>query len=146
MNSKEFEEYLNNRYYKEIEWYDKKAARNNYAYKILEFTLIVLSAIMPVLIVIGGGLLEWALLISVLIAIETSVLKVFKFYENWINYRTTCETLRKELHYYRAKIDDYRDAEDPEAMFVNRVEALISREHSLWLMSQKRKETAVGKV
>lgn len=146
MNPKEFEEYLTGRYCKEIEWYDKKAILNNYAYKILEFTLIVLSAITPVLIVIGGGLLEWALVLSVLVTIETSVLKVFKFYENWINYRTTCETLKKELHYYKAKIDDYKDVEDPEAMFVNRVEALISREHSLWLMSRKRKETAIGKV
>ena len=32
---------------------------------------------------------------SVLVAIITASLKTFKFQENWINYRTTCETLEK---------------------------------------------------
>jgi len=143
MDTKSFEEYLKNRYYKEIDWYDRKAILNHWTYQIIQFTLIVLSAIMPVLIFLGEEVLRWALFVSILIIIGTSTLKAFKFYENWINYRTTCETLRKEFFYYKAKINDYENADDLEAAFVNRVEALISREHSLWLMAQKRKETAL---
>lgn len=140
MDAKDFEDYLKNRYYKEIDWYDKKAALNHWTYQIIQFALIVLSAIMPVLILLGEKLLPWALSVSVFLTIGTATLKVFKFYENWINYRTTSETLRKEFFYYKARINDYENMDDPEAVFVNRVEALISREHGLWLMAQKQKE------
>ena len=80
-----------------------------------------------------------AVVISALVAIGTSVLKTFKYQENWINYRTTCETLRKEIHYYNASLNDYNFSNDPMALFVERVEALISRENTLWLTVQKKK-------
>jgi len=48
--------------------------------------------------------------------------------------------LKKEIHFYRAGIDQYRDSEDKEALFVKRVEALISRENTLWLTTVKEKE------
>ena len=147
MDKKDFEEFLKNRYYQQIDWYDRKAARNHWAYKILQSTLIILSAITPVLVVVGGALERWlAVFISALVAIEASTLKVFKFQENWINYRTTCETLRKEIHYYKAKIYGYGNTDDPEALFVDGVETLISREHTLWLVSHKREEAAVENV
>jgi LPS O-antigen subunit length determinant protein (WzzB/FepE family) len=75
--------------------------------------------------------------ISAIVAIATTVIKTFKYQENWINYRTTCETLRKEKHFYTAKINEYDSAEDKEALFVDRVEALISRENTMWLTAQK---------
>jgi len=49
----------------------------------------------------------------------------------------TCETLKKEIHYYNAKLHDYAYSEDPESLFVGRVESLISRENTLWLISEK---------
>lgn len=50
-------------------------------------------------------------------------LKTFKFEENWINYRTTCETLKKEINFFNAGIDEYKDSQDREGLFVKRVEA-----------------------
>ena len=58
----------------------------------------------------------------------TAGLKALKYQENWINYRTTCQTLRKEKHFYDAELNDYRGAKDKEAVFVERVESLISRD------------------
>ncbi|MHC4367051.1 MAG: DUF4231 domain-containing protein [Planctomycetota bacterium] len=69
-----------------------------------------------------------------------SILKTFKYQENWINYRTTCETLRKEIHFYRVGWGDYRDSKDREALFVERVESLISRENTMWLTTQQPEE------
>jgi len=77
----------------------------------------------------------------VLVAISTAALKTFKYQENWISYRTTCETLRKEFHYYEAGIHDYEDAEDRESLFVDRVESLISRENTLWVITHEKDET-----
>ncbi len=103
MEDNEFKEYLNERYYPQIEWYDKKAIWNQKLYKICQWGIIILASVTPVLVIIGGTWIggHWsAVLTSCLVAIGTASLKTFKFQENWINYRTTCETLRKEIHYY----------------------------------------------
>ena len=86
------------------------------------------------------GLKTLSLMTSVLVAILATSLKTFKFEENWINYRTTCETLKKEVHFYYARIGEYEDSEDKEALFVKRVEALISRENTLWLTTVEEKQ------
>ena len=140
MEVAEFEKYLEERYYPEIKWYDMKAISNQKIYKILQWIVIILAAVTPVLVAIGGTWERWvAVVISAIVAIGTSVLKTFKYQENWINYRTTCETLRKEIHYYNASINDYATSNDPMALFIERVEALISRENTLWLTVRKKK-------
>jgi hypothetical protein len=146
MEESEFESYLKERYYDQVDWYDRKAARNQKVYKIFQWGLIILAAITPVLIVIDGDVdgVAWgrwgAVVVSCLVAIGTASLKVFKFQENWINYRTTCETLRKEIHYFKAGVNDYRGSDDPMGLFVKRVESLISRENTMWLSAQERNE------
>lgn len=139
MEKDKFEEYLKSRYRKETNWYDKKAIRNHRAYQFFQWSAIVLSASTAVLVVIGDGSFKWiAVVIAVLVAISTAALKTFKYHENWINYRTTCETLRKEYHYYEADIHGYGEAEDKEALFVERVESLVSRENTLWVITHEK--------
>jgi len=142
MDKAQFDEYVKNRYKAELEWYDNKSQRNKHWYTALQFGLIVLAAATPVLIAIEflGDVphLKWfTLATAVLVALLSTTLKTFKFEENWINYRTTCETLKKELHFYRAGVDEYAETADKEALFVKRVEALISRENTLWLTISK---------
>lgn len=141
MDKNKFNGYLESRYRKETDWYDKKAIVNHRMYQIFQWTAIILSAFTPVLIVIGDGLVRWsAVAIAMLVAISTAALKTFKYQENWINYRTTCETLRKEFHYYEAGIQGYEGVEDKEALFVERVESLISRENTLWVVTHEKEE------
>ena len=141
MEEKEFEKYLEERYYPQVNWYDKKAIYNQKVYKFLQCFIIILAAVTPILVVIEGDFQKWsAVVTSALVAIGTASLKTFKFQENWINYRTTCETLRKEIHYFKAGIEDYHVSDDPAGVFVKRVESLISRENTLWLTAQEQKE------
>ena len=146
MNPEDFQKYLKERYEDQINWYDKKSIWNQKMYRRFQWIVIVLSAITPVLVAIVAirpevkGTSWLAVGISALVAIGTTSLKTFKYQENWINYRTTCETLKKEIHFYKAGIIEYKDAEDPEGLFVERVESLISRENTMWLMAQKPKE------
>jgi len=74
---------------------------------------------------------------SVIVAILASTLKTFNYQEHWMNYRTTCETLKKEYHFFEANVGDYADTNDKQALFVERVEALISRENTFWVESCK---------
>ena len=152
MNREDFQKYLKERYEEQINWYDKKSIWNQKMYRRFQWVVIVLSAITPVLVAIvainpEANETSWLLTktswlavgISALVAIGTTGLKTFKYQENWINYRTTCETLRKEIHFYKAAVNEYKDTEDPEALFVERVESLISRENTMWLTAQRPK-------
>jgi hypothetical protein len=146
MDQGTFDKYVNERYLAQISWYDAKSMRNQVWYRTLQWGLILLSASTPVIIALAQrtdsvpSLKILSLITSVLVAILATSLKTFKFEENWVNYRTTCETLKKEIYFYRAGIDDYKDSEDKEALFVKRVEALISRENTLWLTTVKEKQ------
>ena len=143
MDTEKFQKYLKERYYNQIRWYNNKSLWNQKWYTWLQWGSIVFSAITPVLIAIDWRLptyplLRWVPIItSVLVAILISTLKTFKFHENWINYRTTCETLKKEIHFCEAGIGEYANTENKEALFVERAENLISRENTLWLSVHK---------
>ena len=68
---------------------------------------------------------------GLLITIITGVVTLYKFQENWIEYRTTCETLRHEKFLFLTQTDPY-DIEDPFNLLVHRVENLISKENTQW--------------
>ena len=145
MDSEEFKKYLSDRYHPQIDWYDKKSIYNQRMYKRMQFFLIIFSSLTPILIIIEkleeleslGWLYRIPATTAVIVAIFTSLIKTFRFQENWINYRTTCETLKKELYYYEAALDEYEKVDNKESIFVRRVENLISRENTLWLSSNE---------
>jgi len=141
MNKEDFEKFISDRYKKEIAWYDGQANWNHRAYRLFQWSAVCLSALTPFLILIGQEWSKWlAVSVAVLVAISTTALKTFKYQENWINYRTTCETLRKEIYFYQAGIQGYDNAEDKEALFVQRVESLVSRENTLWVTTREKED------
>jgi hypothetical protein len=147
MDDKEFNDYLEKRYQTAVEWYDNKAIKHKKVYHIFQWSVIGFSAITPVLVAIENTMVlrYITVIISFFVAAGTTILKTFKYQENWINYRTTCETLRKEIHYFNARVNDYKTNDDPKRIFVKRVEALISRENTLWLVEQKKEDTDAEK-
>ena len=141
MDQAQFDRYLTERYADQIQWYERNAARNKRRYLWFQWSAIIFSSSLPVLVVALPERLEWlTATLSVLLAITTASLKTFKFQENWIGYRTTAETLKKEKYFYDAEIGDYAERERKKQIFIDRVEGLISRENTLWLTTQMRKE------
>jgi len=141
MKNADFQNYLKDRYEDQISWYSNSASRNKRYYTLFQWSVIVLSATLPVLIASVPDAWQWiTVTLSITLAIGTAGLKTFKFQENWINYRTISETLKKEKHFYDANLDDYAEASEREALFVDRVESLISRENTLWVTTHMQKE------
>ena len=54
--------------------------------------------------------------------------------------------MKKELYSYNAKIDEYREAAEPEELFVQRVESIISSEHTKWTAIEKTKRSKADKA
>jgi len=141
VNKEDFDKYLKERYEDQIKWYSDKATHFKRLYQFFQWMVIILSAVVPVLIIIIPKENELiTVLISVVLSIGTTGLKTFKFQENWINYRTISETLKKEKYFYDAELDNYSSCDDKKALFIERVESLISRENSLWVTTHMKKD------
>ena len=146
MTDEQFDEYLKERYQDQIDYYGVKAGWNKRTYNQFQWSVIIISAVMPVLVVSTfkpeySEYLKWATAgLSLLLAIGTSALKAFKFQENWLNYRQLAETLKQEKYFYEAGLGSYANAADKRAMFVDHVESLISRENAIWTNVHQQKE------
>ena len=144
MDKETFAKYLKDRYQDQISFYDKSALKNQGQYRWMQGTIIVLAALTPVIVELGreSDWVHLATVTSAFVAILTASLKTFNYQENWLNYRTTCETLIKEQHFLEAGIGDYRTAEDKESLFVERVESVISRENTMWISTHKTQDSS----
>jgi hypothetical protein len=105
-------------------------------FKRLKVAQIVIVAIIPFAAgmelnpYFTGGL-------GVLIVILESLQSLNQYQHNWMTYRSTCEALKHEKHLWLAKAGPYLEAENPEALLAERVEALISREHAKWVAQRR---------
>ncbi len=150
MSNEEFEVYLRERFEDQVKWYDGKAKANQRKYGVMQWLAIGLSALTPVLIELefSGYYGHIPTITASVVAVLTAGLKTFKYHENWVSYRATCESLQRERHYYNARIGDYGRValeDDRHALFVERVEALIGRENQVWLAVQRRERRESGR-
>lgn len=141
MEASDFEKYLEERYQDQVRWYGRKSSLNKCYYHCCQWVAIVISASVPVLVVSMPDPYKWITAgLSIVLAVATTALKTFKLQENWLSYRTIAETLKKEKHYFDAKVAEYANVEDGEQIFVERVETIISMENTLWVALHQRRE------
>ena len=139
------EEYLKERLEGQIDWYDKKSIKSQNWFKRLQVIVIVASATIPFL---SGFMDETTLylkivvgLLGLTIAAATAILGLYQFQENWLEYRTTCETLRHEKYLFLTGAAPY-DEDEPFLLLVERVEGLISKENTNWQSYMKQSTDA----
>ena len=131
------DEYIAQRLDDQIEWYDKKSLHNQRWHKILRVFEIVGAALIPFAtavlapeplstrIAIGG--------LGVVVTVVAATLDLFRFQVQWIEYRTTCETLKKEKFLFLTASEPYlRRSGDNLQLLVQRVETLIANENTNW--------------
>jgi hypothetical protein len=128
-------EYLKMRVDNQINWYDKKSQNNQKLYKWLRIVEILAAASIPFLVgYITNTELFFRAFVGLLgfaIAVITAVVSLCQFQENWVEYRTTCESLKHEKFLYLTRTEPY-NIDTPFSLFVQRVESMISRENTMW--------------
>ena len=134
MDDKDFQKYFEKRYQDQKKWYATNARLNKKKYLLLQWTVIVLAGLTPILALsLTSSYTRWiTVLISASVAVGTAALKTFQYQEKWINYRTSAEMLKKEEYFYLASVGDYQKSQNRKSLFVERVEAIISRENTSW--------------
>jgi hypothetical protein len=120
----------------QIRWYDKKSGIAQRNYKLTKYFTLAAAAAIPILALYE--LNEVVAIIGAMIAFFEGINQVNQWQHNWITYRATCEALRHEKYTYLERADPY-DIDDNVAarkLLVERIESLISTEHSKWIAVQ----------
>jgi hypothetical protein len=126
----------------QIDWYDKKSMWNQDWFKKLKVTEFVAAALIPFAAAfhaaapITGGL-------GVMVVVLESLQSLYQFQCNWISYRATAEGLKHEKYLYYAHAGPYANDENRDALLAERIEALISTEHTKWISNQEQTEKAL---
>lgn len=127
-------EYFKQRLDDQIAWYDKKSSANQRAYKRLRLIEIAAAASIPLLagysqqsdyIGIAVGV------IGLIVAVIAGLLGLYRFQENWTEYRATAEALKQERFLYLTRTAPY-NAGNAFELLVGRVEGLLKTERSGW--------------
>jgi len=141
------DEYVSSRLDHQIDWYDGKSSFNQKWFKKLQLISIVAAASIPFWV--GFSTIENEFIrvligiLGLLVAALTATLSLYKFQEHWIEYRTTCETLRHEKYLYLTNTTPY-NIDDPFSLLVQRVESIISKENSDWGIYMKKESDNNG--
>ena len=128
------DEYISQRVDDQITYYDTQSKRSQSSFKSLSSVQIVSGALIPVISGFSQQIdySEWiTAALGIFIICATSALSLNKNQERWINFRTTCETLKHLKYLYITKSTPYKGG-DGFDMFVNDIEAVISKENSEW--------------
>jgi hypothetical protein len=145
MDTTEFNEYLEKRYFDQLSYYEKASGKNKKKYKNFQWILIIFSTLTTILAAIPTiGKFETQYVVvatAAIVTILTAGLKTFQYQELWVNYRSTIEQLKPEIYYYKFNVGDYgREGIDKESTFVSRVEQILNKEHDVWPVSKKLKD------
>lgn len=133
------EEYISQRLDDQIDWYSKKSSTCQTRYKALRVIEFVAAALIPFLSGMGDKIPcgQWVIgALGVTIALAAAAGSLFKYHENWIQYRVTSEQLKHEKFLFATRSDPYED-ETRFGLLVQRVEALISKEAATWAQVSK---------
>jgi hypothetical protein len=122
----------------QIGWYDVRSRSNMRWYKRLKISEIAAAAMIPFLAasgipraVIATGVL------GILVTLFEGMLQLNQYHENWIRYRSTCESLKHEKYIFLANAGPYASVDKTRALLAERVESLVSQEHAKWATVQQ---------
>ena len=136
------EEYLQERLDAQIKWYDEKSSWNQKWFNQLRALEILFAVAIPFLIShINGdsGVLKHVTgAMGVAIALIAGLVTLYKFQENWVEYRTTAETLKHEKYLYLTQSAPY-NGNDAFHLLVATVESAISKENTVWSQAFREK-------
>ena len=138
-------DYLKQRVEDQIQWYSRKSSVAQYKYKSLRVLEVVCAASIPF---ISGFLSDYNFelkfiigFLGALVAILAAIQGIFRWDEEWVEYRRVCESLKKEKFLFLTHSSIYSEGESIDFEdFVRRIESIISEENKLWFQSQKRSQ------
>lgn len=126
----------------QILWYSRRSSASLFWFRSLKVIELTAAALIPFLAtdlaadhlsspaLVAGGL-------GVLIVMLESLQGLFQFQNNWMNYRSTCEELKREKHLWIARAGPYSGSGNLDRLLAERIESVISAERGRWTLAQE---------
>ena len=124
----------------QISWYNKNSLRSHFLFKMLKAVVIVCAALIPLLSGLQATLPWLTGSLGALIAVLEGLQQLNQYQQNWIRYRSTCESLKREKYLYLAKAGPYAGVSDARALLAERIEPLGSEEEAKRVSAQEKPE------
>lgn len=131
--------YLSSRVDDQINWLGIKAASNQKKYKMLRTTSLFASVLVPLL---SGYSEKFGLSVTIvvgvlgaIVAICQGLLALNRYHENWVEYRSTAEALKREKIMYATHTTPYT-AQNSFNLFVENTEKILAGENQKWLKTR----------
>ncbi len=124
----------------QILWYGSRSREAQAWFKRARMAQTVATAAVPVVAFAGVGWITAA--VGGVALVLDAMQQMNQWQQNWISYRATSEALKHEKYAYLGGSGVY-DGLTPEGarkLLVDRVESLVSTEHSSWVSVQTPKE------
>lgn len=124
-------------------WYGIHARRNRMVYNVLKGFQIVCAAAIPVVAIASRSEIQrWTTAgLGALIGIVEGFLQLGQYQQNWLQYRGTREALKREELLHEGRVGPYAGVADPDSLYVERCDSIMSGETVQWLQSQKQAGT-----
>ena len=138
-NDPTVEDYIEKRYKKQLDWYEKHAIQSRVTYYTLQILIVLAGASVPIINVFpsnDNNIYTIKIISSILgsfIVIFTGILQITKSNENWISYRSTAELMKSEYQRFKMGVSDYSaekisEKENRSLLFIERMETIIAEE------------------
>lgn len=129
------EAYIEQRLEEQMSWYDRAARRSMVFYYVLTIGAAIGSGTVPIVVAFDQA--QIGAVLGGAASVLTASVAIMKSQENWIRYRSTWNTLGSERFQYRTRTGPYlgRDGEQARALFVDRVEGILTNEYQTWQQS-----------
>jgi hypothetical protein len=145
MGLSDISSYVDKRLENQIAWYEKKASENKNRFHYFQVIIIVASAIIPLVNLIDIPLqtrVTSAILGAIITGI-TALTQLKKYQENWLIYRSTEESLKREKFLFLNSAGNYPNLSDDvkDKTLVESVEAILSSETSKFFAMHQQRST-----
>ena len=117
-----------------MDWHAKKATENKKLFYGFQTVIIITAALIPIINLIDFASFETRVISSILGGVVvgvTSILQLKKHHENWIQYRSTEELLKREKYLFECEVGPYDNLDEKERCkkLVERIESTLSNQN-----------------
>lgn len=142
MQRLKIDQYIQERLDDQLNYYSKAASKAKKKYQNLKAAEIAFAALIPFLsALITPERMYIKFLVGALgvfVTLFSGILMLYKYHENWVNYRSTEDALKSEKYLFLAQSGPYKNGAS-DAEFIEKIESILGNEHQKWQQYTSRK-------
>jgi hypothetical protein len=114
------------------EWFRRAANRDRWAYRIIDITILAVSAVIPLAAVFASHREVVPAVLGAIVVVASGLRTIFRWQENYLRFVTAREAIKQEQRKYLVGAEPYADPATREAELVEAVSRIENDEMNAW--------------